>query len=344
MAIDPRARDDNQMGRFDDEGLRRFSARQAVIAVAITSLLLILFSGASIRHAGEEMKPGIGHDIVLGFGKPAGWLADRLPLADAADNLTSVVAANDNLGAAGGFDQPISSGPTGKVPPATPENFDPLQLGEQPAQKRPLDTLLVTGDSLSTPLDTEIARRLAPDAVNVIRDPHLATGISNTTLVDWGKLSTSQVANDHPDAVIVFIGANEGYPMPGSGGKDVSCCGPKWASIFANRARQMMNTYRQAGAAQVFWLTVPTPRDPDRQPIERAVNQAIEVAAAPWRDQVHLIDTVPVFTPGDHYRDAMQVGGSEQIVRQSDGIHLNETGSSVAADIVVADLDKEFTH
>jgi hypothetical protein len=40
----------------------------------------------------------------------------------------------------------------------------------------------------------------------------------------------------------------------------------------------------------------------------------------------------------------MQVGGSEQIVRESDGIHLNETGSSVAADIVVADLDKEFTH
>jgi hypothetical protein len=31
-------------------------------------------------------------------------------------------------------------------------------------------------------------------------------------------------------------------------------------------------------------------------------------------------------------------------VRESDGIHLNETGSSVAADIVVADLDKEFTH
>jgi hypothetical protein len=332
------------MRRFDEEGLRRFSAGQAVVAVAITSLLLILFSGTSIRHAGEEMKPGIGRDIVLGFGKPAGWLADRLPLADAANNLTSVVAANDNLGSAGGFDQPISSGPTGKVPPATPENFDPLQLGEQPARKRPLHTLLVTGDSLSTPLDTEIARRLAPDGVNVIRDPHLATGISNTALVDWGKLSTSQVANDRPDAVVVFIGANEGYAMPGRSGKDVSCCGSEWAAIFANRARQMMNNYRQAGAGQVFWLTVPTPRDPARQRIERAVNEGIAVAASPWRDQVHLIDTVAIFTPGDHYRDAMQVNGSDQIVRESDGIHLNETGSSVAADIVVADLDKEFTH
>jgi hypothetical protein len=342
MAEDPRARDDNLMERFDAEGLRRFTARQAVIAVAITVLLLILFAGASIRHAGEEMKPGIGRDVVLAVGRPTGWLADRLPLAQVADSLTSVVSANNSLGNSGGFDQAVTA-PTGKVPPATAENFDPLQLGEQP-NRRPLHTLLVTGDSLSTPLDIEIARRLAPDGVNVIRDPHLATGISNTALVDWGKLSTSQVANDHPDATVVFIGANEGYSMPGPGGKDIACCSPEWAAIFANRARQMMNTYRQAGAAQVFWLTVPTPRDPARQRIERTVNQAILVAAQPWRDQVHIIDTVPIFTPGDRYRDAMPVNGSEQIVRESDGIHLNETGSSVAADTVVAEIGEEFTH
>jgi lysophospholipase L1-like esterase len=344
MAIDPRARDDNQMERFDREGLRHFRARQGVIAVAITSLLLVLFSGASIRKQGEEMKPGIGRDIVLGIGRPAGWLADRLPLNDVGNRLTAVVAANDDLGGKGGFDQPIS-GPAqgGTEAPVTPENFDPLQLGG-PIHKRPLHTLLVTGDSLSTPLDLEIARRLAPDGVDVIRDPHLATGISNTTLVDWGELSTSQVANDHPDAVVVFIGANEGYSMAGPGGKDVTCCGPDWAAVYADRARQMMSTYRQAGAGQVFWLTVPTPRDPARQRIERAVNQAIAVAAQPWRDQVHLIDTIPVFTPGDRYRDAMDVDGEEKIVRESDGIHLNETGSSLAADLVVSQIDREFTH
>jgi lysophospholipase L1-like esterase len=344
MADDPRARDDNLMERFDVEGLRRFSARQAIIAVLITAVLLVLFSGASIRKQGEELKPGIGRDIVLGVGKPAGWVADRLPLNDLGNKVTAVVAANDDLGGQGGFDQPISSGQTsGKVPPIGPENFDPLQLGG-PVHKRPLDTLLVTGDSLSTPLDLEIARRLTPDGVNVIRDPHLATGISNTTLVDWGELSTSQVAKDHPDAVVVFIGANEGYSMPGPGGKQVTCCGPDWAAVYAGRARQMMDTYRQAGAGQVFWLTVPTPRDSARQRIERAVNEAIAVAAQPWRDQVHLIDTIPVFTPGDRYRDAMHVGGSEKIVRESDGIHLNETGSGIAADLVVGDLEKEFTH
>ena len=342
---DPRARDDNLMERFDEEGLTRFKARQAVIAVLITSVLLILFSGASVRHAGEEMKPGIGRTLVLAFGKPAGWVADRLPLSDAAADVTSVVAADDDLGGKGGFDQPISA-PAGKsaakVPPVSAQNFDPLELGEEPARRPRLYRVLVTGDSLSTPLDNEIAQRLAP-SVSVTREPHLASGISNPSIVDWGELSTSQVAAADYDAIVIFIGANEGYPMPGPGGGDVACCGPEWAAIFANRARQMMNTYRQGGRAQVFWLNVPTPRDPDRQRIERAVNDAIEVAAQPWRDQVHVFDTVSVFTPGDRYRDSMTVDGRDQIVRESDGIHLNQTGAGLAADLVIDQIDKEFT-
>jgi hypothetical protein len=104
-----------------------------------------------------------------------------------------------------------------------------------------------------------------------------------------------------------------------------------------------MDTYRQGGRARVYWITVPTPQDPDRQTIARAVNASVAVAAQPWRSQVRLIDTVPVFTPGARYRAAMPVGGREQIVRESDGIHLNRTGSSVLADIVIGAVDRDFT-
>ena len=56
--------------------------------------------------------------------------------------------------------------------------------------------------------------------MQVIREPHLGTGISNTDIVDWGALSATQAANDDPDAVVVFIGANEGYPMTTADGDD----------------------------------------------------------------------------------------------------------------------------
>jgi lysophospholipase L1-like esterase len=340
----PEARDDGSMGRFESGGVRRFSARDAVVAVLVTTLLLLLFAGGSIRRAGAEMTPGVAKTLVTTVGKPAGWVSDQLPLSGVRGDLTSWLSPDDDLGTSGGSGF-VSAGGTSSadVPPVTPDAFDPATVGDKPAPRKPLHTLLVTGDSLSQPLDQEMARRLA-GSVKVVRDAHLGTGISKSLLVDWAKLSVAQVKKYKPEAIVVFIGANEGFPMKGADGRDVQCCGVDYAAIYASRVRQMMNTYRQAGAARVYWLTLPTPRDPARQKIARTVNAAIGVAAQPWRSQVRVFDTVAIFTPGAKYRDAMDIGGQEQIVRESDGIHLNETGSSYLADQLLPVVDRDFTH
>ena len=79
--------------------------------------------------------------------------------------------------------------------------------------------LLVTGDSMSQPLDAELARRIArsADGVKTVRDPRIGTALSQSEIVDWGKLSAVQVKRDKPNAVVVFIGANEGFPMRSGG-------------------------------------------------------------------------------------------------------------------------------
>jgi hypothetical protein len=205
-----------------------------------------------------------------------------------------------------------------------------------------LNRLLVTGDSMSQGLDLDLAQALAPSGVQVTRDPHPGTGISKPILVDWGRLSTHQVAVYHPDAVVVFIGANEGFSMPDGRGHQIACCGVDWATIYANRVRQMMSTYRQGGRATVYWLTLPAPREAARAQIARVVNAAIEVAAEPWRADVRVLDMVPIFTPGFVYRDSMPVSGEPTLVRQSDGIHLNDAGASLAAKVVLAALAQDF--
>jgi lysophospholipase L1-like esterase len=337
--------DDNLMDRFDRARLRRFRARDALVAVAIAAVVLVVCAGASIRKAGREMNPGIGRDAVLAVGDPAGWLADQLPFHAAANALTAGLSPNADLSGPGAFGSaPVAGAGAGAaIAPVTTDAFDPSQIGAPPPARRRLRRLLVTGDSMSEPLDLDLARALVADNVDVIRDPHIGTGISSTVLVDWGRLSVHQVAQDHPDAVVVFIGANDGYSMPGPAGKSVNCCSAEWAAIYAGRIRRMMSTYRQAGVARVYWLTLPTPREPARQQIARVVNAAISVAAEPWRAQVRVIDTVPVFTPGERYRDAMPINGQPTIVRQSDGIHLNDAGSQLAATIVLAALRRDFT-
>jgi hypothetical protein len=57
-----------------------------------------------------------------------------------------------------------------------------------------------------------------------------------------------------------------------------------------------------------------------------------------------VIDTVPIFTPGGVYRDAMSIDGVETIVRESDGIHLNGAGSALLAQTVLQAIRSDFTY
>jgi hypothetical protein len=335
------ARDDSLMSRFERHGLRCFRARDAIIAVAIAATVLVLVQGSAIRRAGEQMNAGPGRAMMLAAGRPAGWIAERLPFERLAGRATAWLSPDVALRRADRFGTAAAAAGTARVPPVTPDAFDPVQLGERAPAKPRLRTLLVTGDSLSTPLDAELARALVTRGISVFRDPHIGTGISKSFVVDWAQLSAGQVRRHHPDAVVVFIGANEGFPMPGPHGASVRCCTAAWASLYADRVRRLTATYRQGGAARVYWITVPTPRDPDRRRISRVVNAAIGVAVEPWRAQVRVIDTVPTFTPTG-YRDAMDIDGVSTIVREPDGIHLNAAGARVLATIVLARLRGDF--
>jgi hypothetical protein len=316
-------------------------ARDAVITVLVAVVLLALFEGPSVRSAGEEMQPGFERSVVLAVGKPTGWVADLLPLHKI--DLFGWIATDDGAGGGRGFDDnPAPARQEGPVPPVSPDSFDARELGAKARPPRPLKTLLVTGDSLAMPLDLHVARKLAGKGVRVLREPHIGTGVSKSGFVDWGKLSGQQVKRDKPDAIVVFIGANEGFDLKGAGGREVRCCGPDWAAIYSFRVRRMMNTYRQRGAARVYWLTLPLPRDRVRQEVAHAVNAAIDVASVPYRSSARVLDMEPIFTPGERYRDAMSVGGREQIVRDPDGIHLNDRGAELAAGVVLDAVRRDF--
>jgi hypothetical protein len=322
---------------------RHLSARDALVCIGLCALLLLAFEGRSIRRSGEEMKPGWERSLVLAVGHPAGAVSDALGLAAVKDTLVAWAHPDDGLSGPGGFDEATAGAAVRGVPPVTPDAFDPRALGARPAAPRALRTVLVTGDSLSQPLDAKVARAFsrAATGVSVVRDARLGTGISQSDLVDWGRLSVTQVRKRRPEAVVVFLGANEGFPLK-SGARTVECCGPDWAAAYAYRVRRVMSAYRQGGAARVYWLNLPAPRDRARQRISRAVNAAIAVAAEPYRAQVRVLDLAALFTPGGRYRDAMDVGGRQRIVREADGIHLNDEGAAVALGPVLAALRADY--
>ena len=154
--------DDNLMGRFDETGARRYRAREAVFVVLLVAVLLALFEGPSILHAGERMT-GLGGRIVRSVGRPAASTSETLELADATRHATGFLSPDASLGSSGtGFSGTGTRTSTGQIPQVAPEAFDPIKLGLPAPPKHRLRTLLVTGDSMSMPLDSDLARVLTP--------------------------------------------------------------------------------------------------------------------------------------------------------------------------------------
>src|SRR4051794_28880768 len=158
--------DDSLMNRFDRNGLRRFRARDGVFALLLCAVLLVVFKGDSLRRQGQRMDPGFTRDVVLAVGNPAGSIADSLGLARKVDDATAFLSPDDDLGGAGSFTNAAAPAPgSAQVPPVPPDAFDPTAIGARPPARKPLKTLLVTGDSMVQPLDAKLAAALSDRGV-----------------------------------------------------------------------------------------------------------------------------------------------------------------------------------
>ena len=194
--------------------------------------------------------------------------------------------------------------------------------------------ILATGDSMIQIVDSFMRERARPAQLR--SDARVSTGISKPALLDWRRHAQEQVASIQPDVTVMFLGANDGFPMAG-----VDCCGMPWIAEYARRVREMMRTYARGGHGRVYWLLLPAARGGLFRETFPAVNAALRMAAAGLEDDVRLVELDEVFTPGGRYRKSMRIDGKRVRVRQSDGVHLNATGAELAARLVVKAIRRD---
>ncbi len=189
--------------------------------------------------------------------------------------------------------------------------------------------VLVTGDSMAQIFDHYMADGLGGGAA-VRSEAHISTGLSKPSMLDWVANARSQARRVRPDVTVVFIGANDGFPMPTPSGATAPCCDASWTKEYARRAAQMMRSYYRGGLGRVYWLTLPAPRGGSFRTVFGPVNAAIRRAARDVRG-TKVVPIDRIFTPGFVYRDTLMWGGRNVAVRQGDGVHLNNAGASIAA-------------
>jgi hypothetical protein len=208
-----------------------------------------------------------------------------------------------------------------------------------PAHAKARGRVLATGDSMIQLVDSQLATRLAARHYKLKSDAHVGTGLSKPFLLDWIKHSRSEAKHYRPAVSVVFLGANEGFPLQ-YGDKEAHCCSKSWIRAYADRARQMMRELERGGHSHVYWLTLPAARPGNWNHIYTAVNAALRMASK-GEDGVTLLDMGRVFTPKGRFQQTIVYKGRRVSVRQGDGIHLNVSGAKIAAGVVYKAMVRE---
>jgi hypothetical protein len=202
-------------------------------------------------------------------------------------------------------------------------------------------SLLATGDSMIQIIDGFLDARLSRSGVAVHTDARISTGITKPFLLNWPLHARGQARRLRPDVSVVFLGANDGYPLRSRSGRRVDCCGRGWVAAYARKASAMMSSYARHGGGTVYWATLPAPRKASYRAIYRRINAALRDAARRHPGEVHIVPLARRFTPGYRFRQTIRWGGRTVSVRQGDGIHLNITGASIAATMIVKAMRRD---
>ena len=202
--------------------------------------------------------------------------------------------------------------------------------------------VLATGDSMIQIIDGDLQRRLAARGrISVHSDAHISTGISKPFMFDWLAHARASARGLHPDVTVMFLGANDGFPMGTPAGARTACCGTAWVREYARRARTMMRAYARRGAGTVYWLLLPTPRRAAFQKVFGPVNRALRSAARSFPGVVHTVDLGATFTPHGKFRQSMRWQRRTVTVRQADGVHLSVAGASIATTLIIRRMRRD---
>jgi hypothetical protein len=197
---------------------------------------------------------------------------------------------------------------------------------------------LATGDSMMYVTYRELAFELEQFGADVRSDARIGSGITKEDLLDWRALAAEQARSLRPAVTIVFLGAGDVYPLT-VGSVEYAWGTSGWVAAYERRVGAMLRSWLRTG--RVYWLTLPTPRDPDLARVFRVNDRAVARAVRRAGPGAEVVDITPSVTRSGRFARKLVVDGKREAVRQLDGVHLAPAGARLAARVVRARLQED---
>jgi len=349
-----------QQAREADLRQRTSDARAAVVAALSCLLLATLLTSGKIVEIAERQEFGDTRDRQLAVAERIDRIANFLSLNrpydliqdirgagdDAAQQIDSIDDVAEDLGLEvvvpdidpvviddDGTDTTTTSSTTTSttttVPPAGPLR---VVTPETPLR------VFVGGDSQAEYLGQAVTTESALDlAVEVQHE--ISTSLARPDYFNWPARLAEVVGEQDPEAVVLFIGANDHQDMADAEGTRLVEGSEAWQVEWSRRLAITFDLL-EAEDRQVFWVTQPPMRDGG---LDDGIDVINELAAAviAERDFVTAIDIWPLFGGAAGFSERV-VGpsGEDTRARIDDGVHLTRAAASWVADIVFDELGR----
>ena len=351
--------DDEQFKEAREKDLRQRTAdsRSAVVAALTCLLLATLLTSGKIVEIAERQEFGETRDRQLAVAEQIDRVANFLSLNrpydliheirgvgdDAAQQIDSIDDVAADLGLevdVPDIDQ-VADDPSTETDDTTSTTSSTTTTTEPVGPIRSVDadnplTVFVGGDSQAEYLAQAVTTE-SDFALAVETQHEISTSLSRPDYFNWPARLREIDEEQNPEAVVLFIGANDHQDMADADGNRLVEGSEEWQLEWSRRLAITFDLLEQP-ERRVFWVTQPPMRDGE---LDTGIDLINELAAAviAERDFVSAIDIWPLFGGGSGFSERVTGPDGDEIrARIDDGVHLTRSAASWVADMVFVEM------
>jgi len=336
--------------RDSDLEERTVDVRSSVIAALSCLLLAALLTSGKIVEIAERQELGDTRDRQLAVAERLDQVANFFSLNRPYDLILDIRGAGKDVGervddlsalaASTTTVPPTTSAPTTTAVPgstsSTTTTTTTLPILRTITAGRPL-TVYVAGDSQAEYLGQAITTEHPDWDLEVEIADRISTSLARPDYFNWPAELAAVMDDRSPEAVVLFIGANDHQDMASAAGSRLVEGSPEWRAEWMARLELTLDLLA-ADDRHVFWVTQPPMRDGDLLEGVALINElAAPVVAA--RPHVTAVDIWDLFGGDGGYVDDITTDDGNTIdARVDDGVHLTRSAASEVADLVFDEM------
>ncbi len=332
--------------------------RHALAAGLMCFAVWLLLDAPTLLHSAQDSPLGTRRSVAMTVLRPVADVSDALGLSHVVGGANRAIGRTGNSVSGSGVLQvegppahahrprparpriaaapPPGSSPTTAV--TAPDGLAPLGM---PTPSAPL-RVLVVGDSLGIDFGQPLVNDLAAtDVVSAVLDGHIDTGLSRPDYFDWQTELQTDLAKYQPQAVVVFIGANDPQNFV-AGGAALSYGTAAWNAAYAQRVGSFMQAALSNGA-RVLWVGMPPMADPVLNAKMENLNSIYQSQAALHHGVTYFASWPVLSDPQGHYVAFLpDASGNEVQIRDPDGTHIAQPGAQRLSQAAITFMDHEW--